>query len=77
MMKSKSSEVRTVYILVMVAFNLFQEEGLGGETFLFFKGSTSYLGGVTSPSLCSASTLSSLPRSGDTKAVFLEVILKF
>jgi hypothetical protein len=47
MMKSKSSEVRTVCILVMVAFDFFQEEGFKGETFLFFKGLTSSLGGVT------------------------------
>jgi hypothetical protein len=31
----------------MVAFDFFWEEGFRGETFLFFKGSTSSLGGVT------------------------------
>jgi hypothetical protein len=76
-MKSKSSEVRTVYILVMADFNFFREEGFRGETFLFFKGSTSSLGSVTSPGFCSVSTSSSPPQSGDTEAVFPEVMLKF
>jgi hypothetical protein len=77
MMKSKSSEVRIVCILVIVAFDLFQEEGFRGETFLFFKGSTLSMGGVTSPGLCSNCTLSPPPRSGDMEAVFPEVLLKF
>jgi hypothetical protein len=49
MMKSKSSTMRTICILVKVALDFFREEGFRGETFLFFKGSTLYLGGVTSP----------------------------
>jgi hypothetical protein len=76
MLKSKSSEVRKVYILVMVAFNFFREKGFEGETFLFFKGSTSSLGGVTSLGLYSASTSSPPPWSGDMEAVFPEVLLK-
>jgi hypothetical protein len=80
-MKSKSLVVRTVFILVTVAFNFFQEEGFRGETFLFFRGSTSSLGSVTSPSFFSSplpfisSTLSSHPQSGDTEAVFPETLL--
>jgi hypothetical protein len=77
MMKSKSSEVRTIYILVMVAFYFFQEEGFKGKTFLFFNGSTSYLYIVTSLGLCSASTSSPPPQLGDMEAVFPEVLLKF
>jgi hypothetical protein len=46
-MKLKSSEVRTVCILVIGDFDIFQEEGFEGETFLFFEGSSSSLGGVT------------------------------
>jgi hypothetical protein len=76
MMKSKSSVVSIVFILVTVAFDFFQEEGFGGETFLFFKGSNSSLGSVTSTGLCSSplpfvsSTSSSPPWSGDTEAIF-------
>jgi hypothetical protein len=77
MMKSKSSAISTVFILVTVALDFFREEGLWGETFLFFKGSILSLGGVTYPSFCSASTSSSPPWSGDTKAIFPEVLLKF
>jgi hypothetical protein len=82
MMKSKSSAVSTFFILVTVAFDFFWEEGFKGETFLFFRGSTSSLGGVTlpgfysSPFPFSSSTSSSPPRSGDTEAVFLEALLK-
>jgi hypothetical protein len=77
-MKSKSLEVRTVCILVMVDFDFFQEEGFwGGGTFLFFKGSTSSLGGVTLLGFCSAPTSSSPAQSGDTEGVFHEVLLKF
>jgi hypothetical protein len=53
-----------------------------GETFLFFKGSASSLGGVTSPCFCSysfpfiSSTSSSPPRPGDTEAVFFYALLK-
>jgi hypothetical protein len=68
---------RTIYILVMVGFDFFQEEGFMGETFLFFKGLASSLGGVTSLGLCSASTLSSPPQLGDIEGVFSEVMLKF
>jgi hypothetical protein len=77
MMNSKSSKVRTVFIFFMVAFDFFWEEGFRGETFLFLKGSISSLGGVTFPGFYSASTSSSPLRSGDTEAVFLEVLLKF
>jgi hypothetical protein len=82
MMKSKSSIVSIVCILVKVALNFFREEGFGGETFLFFKGSASSLGGVTSPCFYSSSfpfissTSSSPPRPGDTEEVFFEVMLK-
>jgi hypothetical protein len=38
MRKSKSSEVRIVCILVMVAFDFFWEEGFRGEPFLIFRG---------------------------------------
>jgi hypothetical protein len=40
MRKLKSLEVRTVCILVTVAFDFFLEEGFRGEPFLFFRGST-------------------------------------
>jgi hypothetical protein len=53
MMKSKSSTVSIVFILVMVALGFFQEEGFEGETFLFFKRSTSSLANVTLPCFCS------------------------
>jgi hypothetical protein len=82
MMKSKSSVVSTVFILVTMAFDFFREKGYGRENFLFFRGSTSSLGGVTSPRLCSgpfpfiSSTSSSPPQSGDTKAIFPEELLK-
>jgi hypothetical protein len=82
MMKSKSSVVSTICILVTVTLDFFQEEGFGGETFLFFKGSASYLGGVTSPCFCSvsfpfvSSNSSSPPRSGDTEAIFSKALLK-
>jgi hypothetical protein len=82
MMKSKSSTVSTVFILVMVAFNFFREEGFKGETFLFFRESTSSLGGVTSPGFYlvpfpfSSSTSSSPPQSGDIEEVFPEALLK-
>jgi hypothetical protein len=52
MMKSKSSIVSTVFILVTVAFDFFWEEGFRGETFLFFRGLTSSLGSVTSSGFC-------------------------
>jgi hypothetical protein len=68
--KSKSSKVRTVCILVMVAFNFFQEEGFRGEPFLFFRGSNS------SPCFYSTSFSSnsspSPPHSGDMEEVFLD-----
>jgi hypothetical protein len=82
MMKSKSSIVSTTFILVVVVLNFFWEESFGGETFLFFRGSTSSLGSVTSPCFYSSplpfisSTLSSPPQSGDTEEVFLEALLK-
>jgi hypothetical protein len=55
MMKSKSSIVSIVFILVKVALDLFQKVGFMGKTFLFFKGSSSSigsLGGVTLPFFC-------------------------
>jgi hypothetical protein len=82
MMKSKSSTVSIVCILVKVALDLFQEEGFGVENFLFFRGSTSSVGGVTSPYFFSSSfpfissTSSSPPWSGDTEEVFSDVLLK-
>jgi hypothetical protein len=77
MMNLKSSEVRTVCILVIEDFDFFREEGFRGETFLFFKGSTSSLGDVTSPGLYSISTSSPPPQSGDMEEVFTEVLIKF
>jgi hypothetical protein len=59
-----------------------REEGFVGETFLFFKGSASSLGGVTFPFFFSSSfpfissTSSSPPRSGDTEVVFYDALLK-
>jgi hypothetical protein len=47
MMNSKSSEVRVVSKLVLVAFMFFLEEGFKGETFLFFEESFLSLGDVT------------------------------
>jgi hypothetical protein len=82
MMKSKSSTLSTVCILVKVALDFFQEEGFEVETFLLFKGSVSSLDDVTLPCFCSSylpfisSTLSSPPRLGDTEAVFSEALLK-
>jgi hypothetical protein len=61
----------------MVDFDFFQEEGFRRETFLFFKGSTSSLDGVTSPGFYSTYTLSSPPWTSDSEAVFPEVLLKF
>jgi hypothetical protein len=78
-MKSKLSEVRVVCILVIDAFDFFLEEGFRGETFLFFEGSSSSLGGVTSPFFCSTSVPSisppSPPFSGEIEEVFVEVLL--
>jgi hypothetical protein len=64
-----------------VALDFFWEEGLGGETFLLFRGSVSSLDGVTSPSFYSSlvpfmsSTSSSPPHSSDTEEVFPEALL--
>jgi hypothetical protein len=81
MMKLKSSKVRMVCILVIGDFDLFQEEGFGGETFLFFEGSSSSLGSVTSPFLCFSFvpyiSLPSPPFSGDMESVFTEALLKY
>jgi len=77
MMKTKSSEVIKVFILDMVAFNFFWEEGFWGGEFLLFKGSTSSLGDVNSLGFCSSSTSSPPHQSGDVDAVFTEVLLKF
>jgi hypothetical protein len=82
MMKSKSYTVSIVCILAKVALDFFQEEGFEGETFLFSKGSASFLGGVTSPCFCSyyfifvSSNSSSPPRLGDTEAISSDVLLK-
>jgi hypothetical protein len=80
-MKSKSSEVRVVYILVMVSFTFFREEGFGRETFLFFEGSSSSLVGVTSLFFYSTSvpfTSSSSPSClGEIEAVFAKVLLTY
>jgi hypothetical protein len=79
-MKSKSSGVRIVCNLVIVAFDFFREEGFGGETFLFFKGSSSSLGSVTSPFFFSAYvpsiSLPSPPLFGEMKVVFMDVLSK-
>jgi hypothetical protein len=79
-MKSKSSGVRIVYNLVIVAFKFFWEEGFGGETFLFFDGSSSSLGGVTLPFFCSAFVPSisspSPPYSGEMEVFFTDVLSK-
>jgi hypothetical protein len=68
-----------VCILVIEDFDFFLEEGFRGEMFLFFEGSSSSLGGVNSPFLCSTSTPSiSLPSptySGDMEAVFTDAYL--
>jgi hypothetical protein len=72
MRKSKSSEVRKVCILVMVAFDFFHEEGFRGEPFLFFRGSTS------SPCFCSnyfsSNSWPSPPCSGDMEVVFMDAL---
>jgi len=47
-MKSKSSNVREVCILVIGVLGLFLEEDFRGETILFFNESSSSLGGGTS-----------------------------
>jgi hypothetical protein len=81
MMKSKSSEVRVVSNLVLVAFDFFLEEGFGGETFLFFEGFSSCLGSVTSPFFYStfvpSISLPSPPFSGEIEVVFVEVLLTY
>jgi hypothetical protein len=79
-MKTKSSKVRIVYILFIEAFDLIREECFGGEgTFIFFEGSSSSLGGVTSPLFYSTSmpsiSLPSPPCTGDMEAVFVELLL--
>jgi hypothetical protein len=64
--------------LVLVAFIFFLEEGFRGETFLLFDGSSSSLGGVTSPFPYSTSVPSisppSPPLSGDIEGVCAEMI---
>jgi hypothetical protein len=55
MMKSKSSSVRIVCNLVLLALDFFREIGFVGETFILLDGlvsSTGSLGGVTLPYLC-------------------------
>jgi hypothetical protein len=52
-MKSKSSKVRVVHILVIGVLGFFLEEDFRGETFLFFNESSSSLGGGTSTLFCS------------------------
>jgi hypothetical protein len=52
MMKSKSSSVRKIYILVLLAFDFFRDVGFVGETFLLLDGSMSsggFCGGVNFP----------------------------
>jgi hypothetical protein len=74
-MKSKSSNVRVVSNLVLVAFIFFLEEGFGGETFLLFEGSSSSLGGVTSPFFF----LNNVPSptcSGEMDVVFTDALSK-
>jgi len=76
--KSKSYVVRIVLNVVLVTLAFFRDEGFGGVTFLFLDGSSSCLGGVTSPlfflnSVPPHSPPSSL--SGEIKAVSVEVLL--
>jgi hypothetical protein len=77
-MNSKSSEVRVVSNLILVAFIFFLEEGFEGETFLFFEGSSSSLGDVTSTFFCSTLVPSisppSPPCSGEIEGVCVEVL---
>jgi hypothetical protein len=64
--------------LVPVAFTFFHEEGFGGETFLFFEGSSSSLGGVDLPFFGSTSSPSISPPSPHFSAkmeVFLMDVL--
>jgi hypothetical protein len=81
-MKSKSSAVSKVFILAAVALDLFHEEGLYRDTYLFLKGSVSSLDGVTSPFFCStsfsfiSSISSSPPHLGDMESIFPEVLLR-
>jgi hypothetical protein len=80
MMKSKSSDVSTVFILVTVAFDFFREEVFGEETFLFFRGSMLSFDSITSPCFFSSPvpfiSSSSPPRLGDIEAIFLEGLLR-
>jgi hypothetical protein len=68
----KSSEVRTIYILVMVAFDFFREEGFRGKPFLFFRGSTSYP--FFYSTYLSFNSSPSTPCSGDMEAVFTDAL---
>jgi hypothetical protein len=69
-----------VFILVMVAFTFFREEVFSRETFLFFEGSSSSQGGVTSPLFYSnyAPYISPPcpPCSADMEAVFTDALSK-
>jgi hypothetical protein len=72
-MKLKSSKVRVISSLVLVAFNFFLEEGFGGETFLLFEGSSSSLGGVTFP-LFYLTSIPSSPLSTEMDAVYMDAL---
>ena len=73
-MKSNSSNVRAVHILVTGVLGFFLEEDFRGETFLFFDESSSSLGGGTSTFCCSVSVpyLSSTSSSGVMEVVLAD-----
>jgi hypothetical protein len=68
-MKSKSSNVRAVHILVTWVLGFFLEEDFRGEIFLFFDESSSSLSGGTYTFCCSVSVPSS---SGVMQAVLTD-----
>jgi hypothetical protein len=80
MMKLKSYEVRVLSNLVLVAFTFFWDGGFSGETFLLFEGSSSSLGGVTSPFFCSTFAPSISPPyhpcSAKMEEVFMDALSK-
>jgi hypothetical protein len=75
---SKSSRVRVVLNVVLVALYFIWDQGFGGVTFLFLDGSSSSLGGVTSPLFFSTSVTPSSPPSspylGEIEVVFVDVL---
>jgi hypothetical protein len=73
-MKSKSSNMRAVHILVIGVLGFFLEEDFRGLTFLFFDESSSSLGSDTSTFCCSFSipSSSSPSSSGVMEAVLID-----